>query len=211
MTLHANIEVGQYTLRARLPESTREVLEYRSFVGLHLERAYEGKGPGLVRAVQWMIDWLAERVDKSADWIDKNLGTQETHIACLQIIAVAGLPPDVADEIQEWARVMGSGGCRCQICQNPERADKWDQKTRAQQEEKCRAVSISTPAQELIGCVHSLESSDMLAAPWYLYQARERYEVGQAFGRRDLQRKEEKRDKFLQALEEAGVRRPRRR
>lgn len=211
MTLFADIEVGGETLRARLPESTREVLEYRSFVGIHLERAFTQGGPGLTRAVQWMIDWMADRVDRDADWIDENLGTQETHIACLQIIAIAGLPVDVAQEIEKWAQVMGSGGCQCAICQTPEKAEKWDQKTRAMQKEKCRTASISHPAQELIGCVHSLDGSDMLNAPWYLYQARERYEVGLAFGRREIQREREKRDKFLQALEEAGVRRPRRR
>lgn len=211
MTLFADIEVGDHTLRARLPESTREVLEYRSFIGLHLERLFTQGGPGQARAVQWMIDWLADRVDRDADWIDTNLGTQETHIACLQLIAVAGLPVDVADEIQAWAKVLGSGGCQCACCKDPEKAQKWDQKTRALQEEKCRAVQVSRPAQELIGCVHSLDGADMLSAPWYLYQARERYEVGLAFGRRDVQRKKEKRDKFLSAMEDAGVRRPRRR
>ena len=212
MPLCSTITVADHDLRVSLPETTREVLEYRSLIAPRLEKAWrEKKSSGILVAVEWAISWLERYLDKDAAWIDEWLTPWELHCCCLQVIELSAILWEVAEEVETWAKMIGEGGCQCAICENPEKSKDWDERTLEMNQKNCRWVEVSLEAQSLIGCVHSLQGSDMLQAPWYLYQARERYEIGLAMGRRSAQKKDEKRERFLKEMEKAGVRTRRRR
>jgi hypothetical protein len=212
MPLFTTITAHDLTLRVRLPESTREVLEYRAFIAPRLIAAHKSDDhAGLTQAVEWVISWLSRYCEQDEEWLDLTFSVWEMHALCLEVIDRACIPQKTAEEVEAWSRMMGEGGCQCKICEDPEKARTWDEVTYQNALKGCKWVEVSLEAQEMIGCVHSLQGSDMLHAPWYLYHARERYEIGLAMGRRAKQKTEEKREKFLQGLEEAGLRTPRKR
>lgn len=213
MRFETTIRVGGYDIPVVLPRTTEEVLDYRSFIAPRLQSAIDDpERRGFGDVVEWATQWVAEHC---AEWdeidVDTSLTTQQVHIAGLAIVAKCGTIPSVAEEIYEHGKVWGKGGCNCPKCEDPEGAMAWDGLTLKQAEKACKFTKLSMPASQLIGTVHSLEGSDLLRAPFYLYDARERFQVGIALGRRSERVKEEKIQKNRDRLENSGVLTKRRR
>lgn len=208
MRFATEIEIGGEMIPATLPSTMREVIVYRHFIDARIvqaakDPAWEGFGD----AVAWAVEWLAQYLDRPADWIDENISLLDIRLACLDLIALAGNLPDIADEIQEHGRFRGEGGCSCKICEDPEAAQNWDDKTYEIWSESCKFRRLSIEASGLVGLVHGLEGVDVMNTPYFVYHARESYQIGYSYGVAKRMRKEEQRRKFHDRLSQAGLKR----
>lgn len=190
-----------------IPQDTKKVLEYTSFILPTLHLCEDGDNTEeYLQCIRWQIVWLSELLGKSFDWVDENLGPYEITVLCAKVIEKASIKKQVKDEIQEYAKVIGLGGCECAICVNPD-SQKWSEKTYNVWKNKCKFSSISTVANSLLGKIHSVEKADPLSLPFYLYDLRECYLIGLYLGRAKKERDRKKDEKLMRRLKEAGVRR----
>lgn len=206
MRLLTDITVGDQTIRVALPETTREVLTYRSFIAPRVQLALDSdRAAGLTDAVIWSIEWLADKcVEVDQDWLDEHLSPLEIHLACMEIVGAVSTPDDVAREIYENGKVLGLGGCQCAACREPEKVDKWDEKTREIVLRSCKFNDLSPVADHIIGTIHGFSDDPLIDCPHWLYDAIQRWKIGKAVGARERRRKEEKRQKMKSALRSAG-------
>lgn len=196
-------------VEATLPQDVRDVLDWRTLIAPRLAAAYTDD-VGHVLPTWWAAQWLADHLHGwDAEEVDLRLTPAEVMGAGEELIRIVSTPHEVALEIREHAEVLGEGGCGCPACKEGKLRDDWKPATRQAVESVCKYKGLSTHAELLIGTVLGLEGVDWLGAPWQVYHAREQYQIGYAMGVNRKTEREKRKAAFNQALEEAGVKRPR--
>lgn len=202
------LAVDEFQIECMIPASTKEVLEYTTFIGPKLSAAIRHpESRGLLQAMTWAMEWISSYSNRGFDWFDENLTALQIHQTCNRLISVATVDSHLTEEVKSFAEVIGAGGCECSLCENPEKAKQWSKETRDLWKKKCNYKEISNEASHMIGTVSSIEGADPLSMPYYLYDLREHYLIGINTGRARKHREREKKQKVMDRLKEAGIRR----
>lgn len=184
MDLGGTIEVGGDAVRISLPSTAREVLEYVSFLAVRHDETIGGEMEGHADAVANIVAWLGRYIAGGPDWVDEHMTPGQIASTAGDIVAAASMPSDTLDAIREWAKVVGSGGCECPKCEDPEKFDEASERTRQIVLEQCRFRDVDDGAVSVAANTRAARDGDLLDGPWWLYQIHNAVETGLYLGRK---------------------------
>lgn len=187
------VEVGGHKVKVRLPKTAREVLEYTAFLAVqHDASAIDNKFQGYSIVVGQIIQWAGRYVEGGEDWVDNHLTIPQTFELALAIVSACSLPKSRLDDIRQWAKIIGEGGCECIRCGDPERFNRSSQATKEKALRHCLYRDVDDNAVTLASHTRAAREGNLLDAPWFIYQIENAVKGGLWSGRRNKRRNEDK-------------------